>query len=419
MPTDKMRNPLRIFFVLAAILSFSAEAGGQSEFVTTRGQEIVGPGGTAILLQGVNLGNWLVPEGYMFAFDSATSPWMINEVMRELVGPEEAREFWRMFRDLYITQEDIRLIRRMGLNSVRVPFTWRLFLADEEPDLWLETGFEMLDRLVGWCTEESLGVILDMHCAPGGQTGDNIDDGWGYPFLFDSPAAQARTCALWRAIAKHYAESRTVIGYDLLNEPIPPFVDIERLNPLLEPLYRRIVAAIREVDLNHLVFLGGAQWNTNFQVFGPPFDEKVVYTFHRYWCDTTQEVLQEFLDFRERYGVPIWMGESGENTDRWIAGMRRLLERNNIGWCFWPYKKMDAPSCVVTFDRPKAWHILQEFAKAPRSGYASIRASRPPIEQTRMVFEEFLESLTFQKSRVNSAFVDALGCAAAGTATGK
>ncbi len=44
----------------------------------------------------------------------------------------------------------------------------------------------------------------------------------------------------------------------------------------------------------------------------------------------------------------LWMGESGENTDEWIASFRSLLEQNKMGWCFWPYKNMDATSCVVS-----------------------------------------------------------------------
>jgi len=391
------------------ILLLSAWGGGQeSRFVTVEGKEIVGPEGRAILLRGINLGNWLVPEGYMFKFDSATSPRLINEVISQLVGPEEAASFWKEFREKYITRDDIRFIRSLGLNSVRVPFHWRLF--ESEDGAGVAPGFSLLDRLIGWCAEAGLWVILDMHCAPGGQTGDNIDDSWGYPFLFDSPAEQERTIRIWKAIAGRYRAEPSVIGYDLLNEPIPPFFDKDRLNPLLEPLYRRMVAAIREVDTNHIVFLGGAQWDTNFGVFGVPFDSKLVYTFHKYWCDTTQAMVQEYVDYREKYSVPVWMGESGENTPRWISSFRRLQERNGIGWCFWPYKKMDARSCIVTFDRPEGWEEIRRYANSPRASFASIRALRPSVDSVRVALREFLERCQFRNTRQNGAYVEALGC---------
>jgi aryl-phospho-beta-D-glucosidase BglC (GH1 family) len=87
------------------------------------------------------------------------------------------------------------------------------------------------------------------------------------------------------------------MGYDLLNEPIPHFEGYEKFNPLLEPLYKRIVAAIRAVDSHHLIFLGGAQWNTNFKVFGPPFDRQLVYNFHKYWMEPVQQQIQSTLIF--------------------------------------------------------------------------------------------------------------------------
>jgi aryl-phospho-beta-D-glucosidase BglC (GH1 family) len=295
------------------------------------------------------------------------------------------------------------------LNSVRVPFNWRLFTVEEYPDLWIGPGFELLDHVIRWCKEANLWVVLDMHCAPGGQTGDNIDDSWGYPFLFENQESQQRTIQLWQKIAERYKDESIVIGYDLLNEPIPHFFDQKKLNPLLEPFYKRVVCGIREVDKNHIVFLGGAQWNTNFSVFGPPFDKKVVYTFHRYWCDTTQAMVQDYINYSNKYNVPLWMGESGENTDSWIASWRRLQERNNIGWCFWPYKKMDSPRCLVTFDRPAHWNLLVQFAKSPRTGYVSLRAIRPSIDSVRTALDEFIRLGQFKNCRLNEEYAKALG----------
>lgn len=404
-----MKRLVGVLALLATLIPADA-SGQQRGFVAARGGEIVTPGGRPLLLRGINLGNWLVPEGYMFKFDSASSPRLINEVVTELVGPEEASAFWNAYRANYIRREDIRFIREIGLNSVRIPFHWGLFESENPAGIPLQTGFDLLDRVIRWCAEEGLWVVLDMHCAPGGQTGDNIDDSWGYPFLFDSPAEQERTARIWGGIARRYRDEPAVIGYDLLNEPIPHFVDTERLNPLLEPLYRRVVAAIREADTNHLVFLGGAQWNTNFGVFGPPFDRKAVYTFHKYWCDTTQAMVEEYVDFRERHDVPIWMGESGENTNEWIASFRRLQERNGVGWCFWPYKKMGSPRCVVTFELPGQWQLVKKFADSPRSSYAGIRALRPPREAVRKALGEFLELCLFERATPNRGYIEALGC---------
>jgi endoglucanase len=380
-------------------------------FVTVKGRQIVTPDGRPLLLRGINLGNWLVPEGYMFKFKGAASPRLIQQVVSELLGPDEGRIFWKKYRDNYITRDDIAFIKNSGMNSIRVPFNFRSFEPEDYPGMREETGFEMLDRVIAWCKEIGLYVILDMHCAPGGQTGDNIDDSWGYPYLFESPRSQERMTKVWREIAQRYCTETALIGYDLLNEPIAPYFDTKRLNPLLEPLYKKVVASIREVDSHHLIFLGGAQWNTNFGVFGAPFDPGLVYTFHRYWCDTTQAVVQEFVDFGEKHDVPLWMGESGENTDQWIKSFRNLLERNNIGWCFWPFKKMDATSCPVTFDRPAFWEEIVAYADTSRATFEQIRDRRPSRAHIEVAFAGFLENCRFKNCRINGEYLRALGMA--------
>jgi endoglucanase len=389
-------------------LSASAASKGQSRFVRTLGQDFVSPEGKPLLLKGINLGNWLLPEGYMFKFKTANSPRLIQTVMSELVGEDEARRFWKAYRDNYITREDIRFIKQAGFNSVRIPFSYRLFVSGGEPQQLEGPGYELLDRVVDWCRKEGLLVILDMHAAPGGQTGDNIDDSWGYPFLFESAESQDLTINIWRKIAARYSDEPTLVGYDLLNEPIAHYFDSSSLNPKLEPLYRRIVAGIRDVDRNHIIFLGGAQWDTNFKVFGTPFDNKVAYTFHKYWMDVNQQAIQEYLDFRDKHNVPVWMGESGENTDEWIGSFRTLLERNNVGWCFWPYKKLDATSCVVSINSPAEWDTIVGFAESPRITFEDVRKNRPAKEKAQKALNDYLERIKFANCRINQGYLKAL-----------
>lgn len=399
------------FWLSIILLSLyaSVTSYGQSRFVTTQGKDFSSPDGKPLLLKGINLGNWLLPEGYMFKFKTANSPRLIHGLINEMIGEEEAEIFWKHYRDNYITREDIRFIRQAGFNSVRVPFSYRLFVSEDKPRRLEGQGYELLDRVMDWCRKEGLVVILDMHAAPGGQTGDNIDDSWGYPFLFESTESQELTINIWRKLAGRYANERALVGFDLLNEPIAHYFDGVYLNPKLEPLYRRIVKAIREVDRNHIIFLGGAQWNTNFKVFGPPFDDKVAYTFHKYWMDVNQQAIQEYLDFRDKYNVPVWMGESGENTDEWIASFRTLLEANNVGWCFWPYKKLDATSCVASINRPVEWDAIVAFADHPRTTFEEVRKNRPPREKIQQALGSYLQQIKFANCRINHEYLKAMG----------
>ena len=395
-----------LLFISPVILKAQAR-----KFITVKGKEVIGTNNKPFLMRGTNLGNWLVPEGYMFKFKNINSPKLINQALAEILGPEDVKAFWKKYQDTYITAADIHFLKTSGMNSIRIPFNYRLFTAESymgqnNPN----RGFELLDRVIGWCKKEGLFVILDMHAAPGGQTGDNIDDGYGYPFLFKSKASQQLTIDVWHRIAAHYASETTVMGYDLLNEPIATYFKAEEFNQYLEPLYKEITKSIRTVDKNHILFLGGAQWDSNFKVFGPPFDSKLIYQFHKYWTEPTQKVIQDYVDFRDKYNVPIYCGETGENKDEWVKTFKDLLEKNNIGWHYWPYKKLDNTAGIITFDVPAGYDKLIEYTEKPRSTFEEIRKAAPEDrEQLIKALYAFLNNSKFENCKPNKGYMEALG----------
>ena len=79
------------------------------------------------------------------------------------------------------------------------------------------------------CRNAGLYLILDMHDAPGGQTGDNIDDSYGYPWLLENEDCQKQFVDIWVNIASRYKEEPVILGYDLMNEPIAPYFE-NRMN---------------------------------------------------------------------------------------------------------------------------------------------------------------------------------------------
>jgi hypothetical protein len=169
------------------------------------------------------------------------------------------------------------------------------------------------------------------------------------------------------------------------------------------------------VDKNHVLILGGAKWDSDFSVFGAPFDNNAMYTFHKYWTDPNRTAIEDYLTFRDKYNVPVWLGESGENTDDWIEKFRELLERNDVGWCFWPYKKMEKSSAVVSFKKPPYWDEVVAFAALPRgTGLAEKSiAARPSAEHARAALAGLLDNIQLQQSRINTGYLLALGLKAA------
>lgn len=363
-------------------------------FVRQCGKQLHDTEGRPLLLKGVGLGNWLLPEGYMWKFfDKCDRPRRIEALIENLIGRQEAERFWRQFTDTYISYEDMRFIKQCGLNSVRLPLNARhLMFRDDNGRRLLEQGLEPVDRLVEWCSELGLFVILDMHAAPGGQTGTNIDDSESdRPLLFEQDIYRQDLLWLWSKLAARYADETAVAGYDLLNEPLPKW--FSEYNDKVLPLYRELTEIIREADGNHLIILEGAHWATDWSIFEPLKDEPIdncMLQFHKYWDNPDAESVRKYLDARESLGVPIFMGEGGENNISLYAGVFHMLEQHDVGWNFWTYKKLDTGNSPISVKSPKRWDELLSYISG---------GERP--EDPGTIFAELLNNIRFYNTQIN------------------
>lgn len=404
-----------IFISLLALMTGTAaplQAADKGKFVRVEGENLLQPDGRRLFMVGTNLGNWLNPEGYMFGFSKTNCEWMINLMVCQAAGPDFAKEFWQAFRDNYITEADITYIRSTGANTVRLPFNYKLFTAEDYMGLNdPEAGFRLIDRVVEWCRRAGLYLILDMHDCPGGQTGDNIDNGYGYPWLFESEKSRQLFCDIWQRIARHYRNEPVILAYEPMNEPIAHyFSNKEELNSKLEPLYKRVTEAIREVDKNHIVMLGGAQWNGNFEPFTDwKFDSNIMFSCHRYGGEPGVEAFRSIIDFRDKTGLPMYMGETGHNTDRWQSEVVKMMKDNNIGYTFWPYKKIDR-SCMMGIVRPEGWDsVVVKFAEADRSSFKAIRDARPDQTAFRRLLLQFVGNSKLTNCVQQKSYIESIG----------
>ena len=405
----------KLFFLLTVVCwltgSISCEA-KDTKFVHVDGVNLVKPNGGKLFIQGTNLGNWLNPEGYMFGLSKTNSAWMIDLMLREAIGPDETAAFWQQFKENYITEADIRFIASTGANTIRLPFNYKLFTDEDYMGLTNNRGegFRWIDKVVEWCRKAGLYLILDMHDCPGSQTGDNIDDGFGYPWLFESEKSQLLFCDIWQQIARRYRNETVILGYELMNEPIAHyFKNKEELNQRLEPLYKRAVKAIRSVDRNHVVLLGGARWNSDFFMFSDwTFDNNIMYTCHRYGGEATAKAINDYISFRDKTGLPMYMGEIGHNTNQWQSDFVKVMKDNNIGYTFWPYKKLDG-SCMMGISRPELWDsIVVKFSEAERTTYANMREARPDQKLFREQLKAFIVNCRFENCLEQKEYIQSM-----------
>jgi len=364
----------KIIIILQLLVSISSFGQG---FLHRDGQKIVDANGNNIILRGLGLGGWMVQEGYMMQTQSFASPqYQIKQKIQDVVGEQGTKEFYAAYKANGITKRDVDSLAAWGFNSIRLPMHYNLYTPPIEAEknneiTWIEEGFTMTDNLLKWCAENKIYLILDLHAAPGGQGNDAAisDYDTTKPSLWESEANQKKMIALWKKLAARYRDNPWIGGYDIINEPNWNFTGTnkngcdESSNGPLRDLMVAVTKAIREVDTNHLVIIEGNCWGNNYNGIFPLWDENIALSFHKYWNYNDEESIQKMLDYRTQYNVPIWLGESGENSNVWFKDALTLVETNNIGWAFWPMKKIENIAGVTSVTKIPEYDVLLKYWK--------------------------------------------------------
>ncbi len=351
-----MKKALLIALLLSICQMRTAWSQG---FLHASGYYIQDGNGQPIILRGIGLGGWLVPEGYMLGTNSPyDSPTGFLNAIASVVGDQKALQFMELYRASYVTRRDIDSIGRWGFNSIRLPMHWSLLSPGQ--GVYDDHGFAAIDSLLGWCEANQIYLILDLHCAVGGQNTGNISDYQGYPSLWESAQYQQRTAELWKEIARRYADKHWIGGYDLLNETAFTFPSGD--NRPLRDLFVRITDSIRTVDQNHLIFAEGNWYATDFSGLTPAWDANMAWSFHKYWNSNADPgSIQSYLNLRGNSNRPLWMGESGENSNQWFADAIAMFEKYKIGWSWWTLKKIESISCPLSAKKSPTYNVLLNY----------------------------------------------------------
>jgi hypothetical protein len=389
-----------LFISLVFIVSL-----GWSQGLRTQGTQIVNSNNEEVLLRGYGPGGWQIMEGYMMQSSGfAGSQHEIKDKLIDLMGESNTETFFTQWRANHFTQRDVDSLAAWGFNSIRIPMHYNLFTLpiEEEPvageNTWIETGFELIDDVLAWAAPHDIYVILDMHAAPGGQgTGSEIND---YdptkPSLWESQENRDKLVALWTRIADRYKNNEWIGGYDLINET---HWDLPG-NTLLREVFEDITAGIRSVDTNHIIFIEGNSYANDHSGLTPPWDDNMVYSFHKYWNTNNPGDLDWILPLRAQQNVPLWMGESGENSNTWFTDAVSLFEDNNIGWAWWAVRKIgDIDSPYAVDINPGYQDILD---------YWQGNGSQPTATEAFNSMMELADNLLVENSRFRKDVPDAL-----------
>lgn len=294
----------------------------------------------------------------------------------------------------FIVADDIQRIADWGMDHVRLPMDYPVLEDDHQPGSYKESGFDYIESCLNWCRDNNLRVVLDLHKAPG-YAFDSLDKN----SLFVNPVLQERFIKLWEALAHRFIRRMDdTLAFELLNEIVLP--DSNPWNALVQ----KTVAAIRAIDPQRLVVIGGNHYNApdELQNLEPLDDKNILYTFHFYspmtithqkapWVRALVEynqavdfpgeakgldqflsahpeyrndlgreagvrldqrylraILQPALDFSKSTREPVYCGEFGvyeraamSTRLNWTRGLITLLNEHHIGRAIWTYKALD------------------------------------------------------------------------------
>ncbi len=390
-----MRRFLPILFFTFSNLIFSQN-------LSTLGPYLKDDNSNNVILRGINLGGWMLQEPYLFQFTGAAdSQHEFKEKLVEFIGQENTDNFYNAWYENFITQGDVDSLASYGFNSVRLPMHYDLFTLpiQEEPivgeNTWLDLGFYMVDNLLDWCETNNMYLILDLHAAPGGQGfGSDINDyNPNLPSLWESEENKNKTIALWGKLAERYADEPWIGGYDLLNETHWDLAENELRN-----FYIDVTNEIRQFDQSHIIFIEGNGYANDFSGLTPPWDDNMVYSFHKYW--SFNDSLEWVTWIRNEYGVPLWMGEGGENSNQWFTEAIKMFEDNYIGWAFWPWKKLESISAPFEISSNSNYESLINYFRGD--------SNAPSVENAVDGLMQLAEDSHISNNRFQRDVVDAM-----------
>ena len=167
-------------------------------------------------IKGVNLGNWLVLEKWMSPalFEGTTAE--DEYYLPTQLSPEVYEARLRIHRSEYITERDFVTIKRMGMESVRIPVPYFIF-GDRKPFIGC---IEELDKAFNWAEKYGLTILIDLHTVPLSQNGFDNGGISGVCKWAQNPDEVEFALSVLERLAKRYGNRKGLFGIQPLNEPI-------------------------------------------------------------------------------------------------------------------------------------------------------------------------------------------------------
>lgn len=328
--------------------------------------------GDVVTLRGTNIGGYLVIEQWMTALKGSSATGYldhktITNLFLQRFGEEKTLDLWAYYRNNYFTDQDFDAIQAMGMNLIRLPFTYMSLdpaYHNVPPVAGQEFNFSLLDSFIAKAAKRGIYTILDLHGAYGSQNGQDHSGeslSRNQVDFYSNEEKMSKTIHLWASLTEHYKDNPAIAGFDLLNEPGEK---AESTGLRHWAFYDRLNDAVRAIDEDRLLIYESCWDGKNLpspKLYGW---NNCMYSFHNYsgssdYEENAASYSAKFAGVEEQgFGVPLFMGEFNcyGNKTSWIDVLGRLRSK---GWSFssWTYKiNLDSPSSYP------GWGIVETFA---------------------------------------------------------
>lgn len=308
--------------------------------LSTAGNTIVDRFGNPVLLFGTNIGGWLVFEGWMCGITDVTEPnptRFVQETMEARFGVDQSNALVKIWQDHWFTTIDLDTLSQLGVNVIRVPFSWRTLQTANGTWLRDSSGnidFSRLDWVVREAGARGIYVILCFHVWRTQQQ--------SYSYISTMAASDAQQWAvdIWTEVAAHFKGNGIVAAFDTINEPHPSTGNF---------LQKMLCDAIWKQDATRIAIVESVMSSSPTQ--NGWTNRSVVYGPHQYTMQSAnftanqiafQKDLSTYAKVPQTYNSPLYVGEFQTNgADSWNWLTQQYRQR---GWHFtsWTYKTVNA-----------------------------------------------------------------------------
>lgn len=279
------------------------------------------------------------------------------------LGPDKAPQVMNDHWNSFITESDFAFMSSNGINAVRIPVGWWIASDPNPPAPFVGGSLKALDNAFTWAKNHNIGVIVDLHAAPGSQNGDaHSGTRDGYLEWPDSQDNIDKSISVIDFLAGRYASNSALLGIELLNEPRAPGVPVDTL----KTYYKRGYDTVRKHSSSAYVIMcnriGPADAKELFDINNGLTSTVVDVHYYNLYDDSTFKSMsvQENIDYinnnraqilqslTSANGPLIYVGEWTDEFEYQGASMSDYQKFGNaqlqvygtatFGWGYWSLK---------------------------------------------------------------------------------